>query len=61
MLSDQMKLSYVLITKDNYMLNHMKLPLYHLLKRLNVSSSTWLNLIKNIHSNLKFREHCTYE
>ena len=30
MLSDQMKLSYMLITKENYMLNHMKLPLYHL-------------------------------
>ena len=30
MLSDQMKLSYILITKENYMLKHMKLPLYHL-------------------------------
>ena len=30
MLSDQVKLSYMLITKENYMLNHMKLPLYHL-------------------------------
>ena len=61
MLSDQMKLSYMLITKENYMLNHMKLLLYRLQKRLNVSSPTWLNLIKKIHSNLKFREHYTYE
>lgn len=30
MLSDQMKLSYMLITKENYMLNLMKQPLYHL-------------------------------
>ena len=30
MLSDQMKLSYILTTKDNYMLNHMKVPFYSL-------------------------------
>ena len=28
LMSDQMKLSYMLTTKENYMLNHMKLPLY---------------------------------
>ena len=33
MLSDQMKLSYMLITKENYMLNHMKLPVYHFYKK----------------------------
>ena len=30
MLSDQVHLSYMLITKENYMSNHIKLPLYHL-------------------------------
>ena len=30
MLSHQMKLSYILITKEKYMLNHMKMPFYSL-------------------------------